>query len=81
MEVSIMGFGVLAYMVGLASSIPTTSACPSLNSSTFVVNAFQLYPENAKFDPVRCLVYFGYITHTSPLYIYMQSSRFCMFLD
>lgn len=32
-----------------------------MNSSTFVIDEFQLYPENAKFDFNRCLVYFGYV--------------------
>lgn len=40
----------------------TSSGCPAFDNGTFVINQFQLYPENAKFDPVRCLVYFGYVT-------------------
>lgn len=59
----------LAGLVGLAQAVPSgqhrpksTQNCPSLNSSTFVIDEFQLYPENAKFDFNRCLVYFGYVS-------------------
>lgn len=46
------------------SAFPTAldkaaSACAAFNSSSFVINQFQLYPENAKFDSQRCVVYFG----------------------
>ncbi|KAJ6456704.1 hypothetical protein C8R45DRAFT_844677 [Mycena sanguinolenta] len=59
----------LGGLAGLASALPATitagnattqgSSCPPFNSSTFVINQFQLYPENAKFDFQRCVVYFG----------------------
>jgi hypothetical protein len=58
----------LAGLAGLAQAVPCeqhrqkgTNGCPALNSSTFVLDEFQLYPENAKFDFNRCLVYFGYV--------------------
>lgn len=58
----------LASLAGLVQAVPydqhrpkSTQSCPSLNSSTFVIGEFQLYPENAKFDFNRCLVYFGYV--------------------
>lgn len=58
----------LASLTGLTQAIPSgqhrpksTQSCPSMNSSTFVIDEFQLYPENAKFDFNRCLVYFGYV--------------------
>lgn len=38
-----------------------------MNSSTFVIDEFQLYPENAKFDFNRCLVYFGYVMNSLDL--------------
>lgn len=60
-----LGFSVVAALVGVASclatTVNTTVACPPFNNGTFTINAFQLYPENAKFDPVRCQVYFGYV--------------------
>lgn len=58
----------LAGLAGLAEAVPAeqhrpkgTNGCPAMNSSTFVIDEFQLYPENAKFDFNRCLVYFGYV--------------------
>lgn len=58
----------LGGLLGLASALPATiaarnatqsSSCPAFNTSTFVIESFQLYPENAKFDFQRCVVYFG----------------------
>ncbi|KAJ7314208.1 hypothetical protein DFH08DRAFT_917901 [Mycena albidolilacea] len=47
-------------------SLPGTgSTCPPFNSSTFVINQFQLYPENGKFDFQRCVVYFGALFNAS----------------
>lgn len=64
-HVALAGFASLS---GLAQAVPSsqhrpksTKTCPSFNSSTFVIDEFQLYPENAKFDFNRCLVYFGYV--------------------
>lgn len=65
-----MGFALVClYSLPVVSSLPALSTagskrssnCSAFNSSSFVINQFQLYPENAKFDPVRCLVYFGYV--------------------
>ncbi|KAH8770863.1 hypothetical protein F5883DRAFT_666311 [Diaporthe sp. PMI_573] len=62
----------LAGLAGLAQAVPCeqhrpkgTNGCPALNSSTFVLDEFQLYPENAKFDFNRCLVYFGVLFNAS----------------
>lgn len=64
-SVALAGFASLA---GLVQAVPSgqhhpksAQSCPSMNSSTFVIDEFQLYPENAKFDFNRCLVYFGYV--------------------
>lgn len=58
----------LASLAGLVQAVTSdqhrpksAQSCPSMNSSTFVIDEFQLYPENAKFDFNRCLVYFGYV--------------------
>lgn len=60
--ISALGLSALAAWAGVAESLPTSNeACPAFENGTFVVDAFQLYPENAKFDPVRCRVYFGYV--------------------
>lgn len=65
-KVGTVALAGLAGLSGLAQAVPYdqhhpkgTTGCPSLNSSTFVIDEFQLYPENAKFDSNRCLVYFG----------------------
>lgn len=38
---------------------PKPKGCPPLNRGTFVINQYQLYPENADWDEDRCLVWFG----------------------
>lgn len=67
-KVGTVALAGLAGFAGLAQAVPSSQhhpkssqSCPSLNSSTFVIDEFQLYPENAKFDFNRCLVYFGYV--------------------
>ncbi|KAI3396716.1 hypothetical protein diail_11743 [Diaporthe ilicicola] len=62
----------LVSLAGLARAVPSSqhhpkgiSNCPSFNSSTFVIDEFQLYPENGKFDQSRCLVYFGVLFNAS----------------
>ncbi|KAJ4424374.1 hypothetical protein N0V82_000893 [Gnomoniopsis sp. IMI 355080] len=63
--ISALGLSALVALAGVAESLPTSSTCPAFNNGTFVVDAFQLYPENAKFDPVRCRVYFGALFNAS----------------
>lgn len=80
------GFSILTALLfaGVASSIPTPefNACPAFNSGTFVINAFQLYPENAKFDPIRCRVYFGYVvTQTLPLPAVSHMMKICFYVQ
>ena len=38
--------------------------CPPLHRGSFNINQYQLYPENAEWDPVNCLVWFGYVWET-----------------
>ncbi len=52
---------LLPLALGIAAS-PThhhSSECPSLNRGTFVIDQYQLYPENADWDAQACVVYFG----------------------
>ncbi|KAK2598532.1 hypothetical protein N8I77_011939 [Diaporthe amygdali] len=71
-KVGTVALAGLAGFAGLAQAVPSSQhhpkssqSCPSLNSSTFVIDEFQLYPENAKFDFNRCLVYFGVLFNAS----------------
>lgn len=66
--------GLSSFSVVESSSPPASTtekrcsnSCAAFDSSTFVIDQFQLYPENAKFDPVRCLVYFGCVLSWLPL--------------
>lgn len=54
-----------AALAGFTSAVPTdvtTQRRAPFEKGSFVIDKFQLYPENAKWDPVRRVVYFGYET-------------------
>jgi len=44
---------------GRALDRRATPKCPEFTKSTFVVEQYQLYPENGDWDAKNCLVYFG----------------------
>jgi hypothetical protein len=39
--------------------------CPQVNRGSFIINQYQLYPENADWDEDSCLVYFGWVSPIS----------------
>lgn len=39
--------------------LQATNSCPPYTKGTLVVEAYQLYPENADWDAKRCVVYYG----------------------
>ena len=40
--------------------------CPQSPGGDFTLNQYQLYPENAIWDPENCVIYFKYTPSTSP---------------
>ncbi len=46
------------HVLGVAA-LPRRSTCPPFNNGTFIIDQYQLYPENADWDTKKCLLYFG----------------------
>ena len=42
-----------------AAALPQQTATCGTKNGTFVVESYQLYPENADWDTKKCLLYFG----------------------
>jgi hypothetical protein len=57
----------------ISSLLAGFSLCPPFNKSTFNINAFQLYPENADWDGYLCQVYFGYVHRLMIITIFTRS--------
>lgn len=47
--------------------------CPQVHRGSFIINQYQLYPENADWDEDSCLVYFGWV---SPIWFALTLTTF-----
>ena len=56
-----VALALLSLNARLIQGRPKDHDCPHLHRGTFNVEQYQLYPENAEWDPESCLVYFGYV--------------------
>lgn len=60
--------GSIAILGGLslvAARVLRRQDCPSVTPGTFIIEQYQLYPENADWDRKRCALYFGSLYNSS----------------